>query len=325
MRVSRSASASAVGPFGCAARRRDDPALPDALVVHAQSGVDAAARAAASHARPPSPRCDRCSQRSACSTAAPRPSHAAWSYSQYSKRCGARHEFVAVARHEVGPVMIGLRRAHPIEDRLADVQEARAAGPAQELAPVADRKSQPISSTSRSSCPTAWQASSRNGTPAERASAPISAAGFTSPPFVGTWVNDTSATSPPGSASAIAATDTCPDSSLAHPLDDDPVLLGGAEEGDRVGAVLVIVDEDPLPPLHRHRPERGVPRRRGVGRNGRSRAAEHGAVGRSSRARRRGRRHARPPTRIHPRSPPAAGTAVACRRPPAAATTNPRG
>ena len=138
-------------------------------------------------------------------------------------------------------------------------------GPRRNLRPVADRKSQPISSTSRSSCPTAWQASSRNGTPAERASAPISAAGFTSPPFVGTWVNDTRATSPPCSAVRHRGDRHLPGFVAAHPLDDDPVLLGGAEEGDRVGAVLVVVHEDPLPPLHRHRPERRVPRRRGVG------------------------------------------------------------
>src|SRR6478736_5547329 len=72
----------------------------------------------------------------------------------------------------------------------------------------ADRQSQPIASTSMSSCPTDWQASIRNGTSADRASAPISAAGFTSPPLVGTCVSDTRATSPPLNASAIAATDT---------------------------------------------------------------------------------------------------------------------
>ena len=49
-----------------------------------------------------------------------------------------------------------------------------------------------------------------------------------------------------------------------NPFDDDAVLLDSAEEGDRVGAVLVVVHEDPLPRRHRHRPERRVPSRRRV-------------------------------------------------------------
>ena len=47
---------------------------------------------------------------------------------------------------------------------------------------------QPIFSTSMSSCPTDWQASSRNGMPCFFATAPISAAGLMRPPLVGTWV-----------------------------------------------------------------------------------------------------------------------------------------
>ncbi len=79
---------------------------------------------------------------------------------------------------------------------------------------MAERKSQPIALTSMSSWPTDWHASTRYGTPAARVRAPISTAGFTRPPLVGTWVSDTSATSPPARASAMASTDTCPLASL---------------------------------------------------------------------------------------------------------------
>ena len=45
-------------------------------------------------------------------------------------------------------------------------------GPRRNLRPVAERMSQPISSTSSGSWPTDWQASSSSGTPAARVSAP---------------------------------------------------------------------------------------------------------------------------------------------------------
>ena len=61
-------------------------------------------------------------------------------------------------------------------------------GPRKYLRPVAESTSQPISSTSTGSWPTDWQASRRYGIPASRATAPISAAGLTRPPFVGTCV-----------------------------------------------------------------------------------------------------------------------------------------
>ena len=47
-------------------------------------------------------------------------------------------------------------------------------------------------------------------------------------------------------ASAIAATDTCPDSSLGTRSIDHARGLRGSDERDRVRAVFVIVDEDPL-------------------------------------------------------------------------------
>jgi hypothetical protein len=43
-----------------------------------------------------------------------------------------------------------------------------------------------MASTSTGICPTDWQASSRNGTPAARVRRPTSSAGLTSPPLVGT-------------------------------------------------------------------------------------------------------------------------------------------
>ena len=68
-------------------------------------------------------------------------------------------------------------------------------GPRRNLRPVAASRSQPRSSTSTSSWPTDWHASSRNGTPARRVRAPTSSAGLTTPPPVGMCVSATRATS----------------------------------------------------------------------------------------------------------------------------------
>ena len=48
--------------------------------------------------------------------------------------------------------------------------------------------SQPIVSTSTGNWPTDWQASSRNGTPADRAMAPTAATGLIWPLDDGTWL-----------------------------------------------------------------------------------------------------------------------------------------
>jgi len=64
-------------------------------------------------------------------------------------------------------------------------------------------------STSRATCPTDWQASSRKGTPAAEVTRPISSAGFTSPPFIGTCVMATSRTRSSSIVSS-ALTDSSP-------------------------------------------------------------------------------------------------------------------
>ena len=81
------------------------------------------------------------------------------------------------------------------------------------LRPVADNRSHPRSWTRVGSCPTDWQASSRNGTPALRHRAPISGAGLTSPPWDGTWETATSRTAGSSMRAASAVTSNWPHSS----------------------------------------------------------------------------------------------------------------
>ena len=62
------------------------------------------------------------------------------------------------------------------------------AGPRRNLRPLPARTPQPELARRRAAAgPTDWQASSTKSTPASRHSRPTSAAGFTSPPWVGTW------------------------------------------------------------------------------------------------------------------------------------------
>lgn len=69
-------------------------------------------------------------------------------------------------------------------------------GPRRYLRPVTDNASHFRRETSRSSWPADWHASSRNGIPAASATSPISSAGLTSPPWVGTWLTAISLTLP---------------------------------------------------------------------------------------------------------------------------------
>ena len=74
------------------------------------------------------------------------------------------------------------------------------------LRPVAVSRSHPSSSTSNGSWPADWHASSRNSTSASRQRPPISAAGFTNPLCVGTWLTATSRTA--GSSRRRVRSDT---------------------------------------------------------------------------------------------------------------------
>ena len=85
-------------------------------------------------------------------------------------------------------------------------------GARRNLRPVVTSASQPISPTSTGSWPTDWVASSRYGTPAARANAPIEATGSTRPEEVGTWVAARSAAGSRSAASS-APRSSCPSAS----------------------------------------------------------------------------------------------------------------
>ena len=176
------------------------------------------------HARRPSPRSDRCP--SPGRARPPRRGRATRRGCTPSTRtAGVGGEFVAVARHEVGAVMIGLGR------------DARGRGSTR------GRRGSRCRAARAGTC-VPWPTGSRNRSPRRRGRAvrptgtrragtarrPIGSArrsrrpGFTSPPLVGTWVSDTSATSPRLSASAIAVDRHLPGFVARHPLDDHPVL-----------------------------------------------------------------------------------------------------
>ena len=196
---------------------------------------------------------------------------------------GVRAQLVPIDRHEVGAVMVGLRRDAPGRGSSRGRRGTRCPrGPRRYLRPVADRKSQPIvcRRRCRAGRPTGRRRR-RYGTPAARVSAPISAAGLTRPPLVGTWVSDTERDVAADSARRPSRRPTPARTRRSAPARRRrPYVLGGPEEGDRVRAVLVVVDEDALSLRHRHRPERRVP--------GRGRMLEPGDLVR------RGRRCRRP-------------------------------
>ena len=79
--------------------------------------------------------------------------------------------------------------------------------------------------------------------PASRATAPIAAAGLTSPPLVGTWVMAISFTRS-SIIAASAATETCPVSSLGIDLDHCAGPLGHLQKGDDVAGVFGAGGED---------------------------------------------------------------------------------
>ena len=134
-------------------------------------------------------------------------------------------------------------------------------GPRRNLRPVAVSMSQPRSATSTGNWPTDWVASRRKGTPAARATRPISAAGLTRPPLVGTWAM-------PDQLGALV--DQVREGSgveLAGLVvgDDDDLgsgALGRLQVGEDAAAVLGPACEYAVARLERHGVERGVP---GVG------------------------------------------------------------
>ena len=104
-------------------------------------------------------------------------------------------------------------------------------GPRRNLRPVAESMSQPISPTSTGICPTDWQASSSSGTPAARQAAPTAAAGWTSPPWLGTCTSETSFTR--SSSIAVEAVDV-----------DLAVLVVGHDDDGGAGAVGDLAHRD---------------------------------------------------------------------------------
>src|SRR5262249_12818923 len=97
-------------------------------------------------------------------------------------------------------------------------------GPRRYLRPVAESMSHCSSRTSSGRWPADWHASRRKSAPAARARRPTSAAGFTRPPFVGTWVMATSLTRPSRrSACSTAVTELSPEGSLGTTSISAPV------------------------------------------------------------------------------------------------------
>ena len=262
---------------------RDDAALPDALVVHEETGVGEHARAAVRHARRPSPRCDRC------------PSQCVFDRRTEAEPRGvvvlpvleplrAGGELVAIARHEVGAVMIGLRRDAPgrgsIRGRRGSPSRAAHAGTCAP-SPTGSR-SRSRRRRGRAVRPTGTHRAGTARRPT-RASAPISAAGFTSPPFVGTWVSDTSATSPPTQRVGHRRRPTparIRRSAPARGRPRTPPQRGGRRPCWRRTRGRARGSAAPPPSAPTRTPRSTPPSR---SRTGRSRAAGRGADGRSSR------------------------------------------
>ena len=131
-------------------------------------------------------------------------------------------------------------------------------GPRRNLRPVAASRSQPSVSTSTSSWPTDWHASSRNGTPARRVSAPTASAGLTTPPPVGMCVSATSGHVAVEPAFQLVEVDLAVLVVLDH-LQGRAGALARLQERDRVADVLGARGEDALARLERDRRERHVP------------------------------------------------------------------
>ena len=150
------------------------------------------------------------------------------------------------------------RRLEALEQVAADVEEPGAARPAQKLPPGPERMSQPISCTSIGSCPTDWQASSRNGTPAARVNRPTAAAGLTSPLWVGTCTSETSFTRSSRSP-ASASRSNWPCSSSGTTSIDAPVRVAHLAQRDAVRRVLGTAGQDAVSRGEAKRIERHVP------------------------------------------------------------------
>ena len=191
-------------------------------------------------------------------------------------------------------------------------------GPRRNLRPVAASRSQPSVSTSTSSWPTDWHASSRNGTPALRVRAPTASAGFTTPPPVGTCVSATRATSVSSRRSSWSrSTWPCSSSSITSSV--APVRSHACRSAIALLMYSVRAVRMRCPALERDRRERHVP--------GGGRALHQRDLVRLRADQPRDRAvHRRPPaprTRPPPRTdrspPPAAGARRRCRSPPAGA------
>ena len=134
-------------------------------------------------------------------------------------------------------------------------------GPRRNLRPVAERMSQPIVSTSTGICPTDWQASSRYGTPAARASG-AHRLGRVHQPAVGGHVGDRDQPDRPARRSAVAA-GRRPRSGRSRrssiDLDDRAGARGDLQEGDDVAGVLGPGGQDPVARPNGMRVEGHVP------------------------------------------------------------------
>ena len=121
-----------------------------------------------------------------------------------------------------------------------DVEEAGAPRAPQELAAGGGEQVAAASPRRRAGIwPADWQASSRKGTPASRHARPTSSAGFTRPPFVGTWVRATSRTRPSRRRAARRAVDgDRPVGVARHHLDHGPRAPRHLQEGEVVARVL---------------------------------------------------------------------------------------
>ena len=187
-------------------------------------------------------------------------------------------------------------------------------GPRRNLRPVAASRSQPRASTSTTSWPTDWHASSRNGTPARRVRAPTASAGLTTPPPVGTCVSATRATSSSRRRSSWSRS-TWPCCVVLDHLERGAGPLARLQERDRVADVLRARGEDALAGLRAGSTRTRRSRRRSRSAPARSRRAGHRSGGRPSRTRRRPAPRTPPRPRTDRSPPPDAGARRPCPSP----------